>query len=142
MDRGYLCAVLQFLLKSGQYGTPLVKMPVDLTDKDNEASLELLCALFKHCECHENLPDAVSFSIHNTSQHLVVFTCFCVEIHGARCTENDACILFSVDTRNRKMSVNRKRCMGIISVHEVHHTFAVVLRYCQLLSLCLIPVVW
>ena len=71
MDRGYLCAVLQFLLKSGQYRTPLVKVPVDLTDKDNEASLELLCALFKHCECHENLPDAVSFSIHNTSQHLV-----------------------------------------------------------------------
>ena len=68
MERGYLCAVLQFLLKSGTYGTPLVKMPVD---KDNEASLELLCALFKHCECHENLPDAVSFSIHNTSQHLV-----------------------------------------------------------------------
>ena len=79
IDRGYLCAVLQFLLKSDQYSLPLVTLPVHLVDKDNEASLDLLCALFKHCECHENLPDAVSFSIHNTSQHLVYMVSRMVE---------------------------------------------------------------
>lgn len=88
MERGYLCAVLQFLLKSDQYSLPLVTLPVHLVDKDNEASLDLLCALFKHCEYHENLSDAVSlliFSIHNISQNLVymilrdflfIFFCF------------------------------------------------------------------
>ena len=76
MERGYLCEVLQFLLNSDQYGTPFVKMPVDLVDKDNEASLDLLCALFKHCEYHENLPDAVSLVIYNISQHLV-YTILC-----------------------------------------------------------------
>ena len=48
-----VCEVLHFLLRE-RYGTPLVKLPVDLVDKDNEASLDLLCALFKHCEYHEN----------------------------------------------------------------------------------------
>ena len=50
---GYLCEVLHFLLKE-RHGTPLVKLPVDLVEVDNEASLDLLCALFKHCEYHEN----------------------------------------------------------------------------------------
>ena len=45
----YLCEVLHFLLKK-RHGAPLVKLPVDLVDKDNEAALNLLCALFKHCE--------------------------------------------------------------------------------------------
>ena len=79
MERGYLCAVLQFLLKSDQYSLPLVTLPVHLVDKDNEASLDLLCALFKHCEYHENLSDAVSlviFSIHNISQYLVYMILF------------------------------------------------------------------
>ena len=34
-----------------------MKLPVDLVEVDNEASLDLLCALFKHCECHENCFD-------------------------------------------------------------------------------------
>ena len=50
MESGYLCEVLHFLLKK-RHGTPLVKLPVDLVDVDNEASLDLLCALFKHCKC-------------------------------------------------------------------------------------------
>ena len=53
MESGYLCEVLHFLLKK-RHGTPLVKLPVDLVDVDNEASLDLLCALFKHSENHEN----------------------------------------------------------------------------------------
>lgn len=60
-----------------------------------------------------------------------------VEVHGARCTENDACILFSVDTRNDKMAVNRNNVWASFPVHQVHHTSAVVLWYHQLLSLCL-----
>ena len=53
MECSYVCEVLHFLLRK-RHGTPLVKLPVDLVDKDNEASLDLLCALFKHRECHEN----------------------------------------------------------------------------------------
>ena len=50
MESSYFCEVLHFLLRK-RYGTPLVLLSVDLVDKDNEASLDLLCALFKHCEC-------------------------------------------------------------------------------------------
>ena len=50
MESDYLCEVLDFLLKK-RHGTPLVKLPVDLVDVDNEASLDLLCAVFKHCKC-------------------------------------------------------------------------------------------
>ena len=53
MESGYVCEVLDFLLKE-RHGTPLVKLPVDLVDLDNEASLDLLCALFKHRECDDN----------------------------------------------------------------------------------------
>ena len=53
MKSDYLCEVLDFLLKK-RHGTPLVKLPVDLVDVDNEASLDLLCALFKHCKCKED----------------------------------------------------------------------------------------
>ena len=53
MESGYICEVLHFLLKK-RHGTPFVKMPVDLVDVDNEASLDLLSALFKHCEFNEN----------------------------------------------------------------------------------------
>ena len=53
MESGYLCEVLHFLLKK-RYGTPLVKLTVDLVDVDNEASLDLLGALLKHCKCNEN----------------------------------------------------------------------------------------
>ena len=56
MKSGYLCEILDFLLRE-RHGTPLVKLPVDLVEVDNEASLDLLCALFKHCECHENCFD-------------------------------------------------------------------------------------
>ena len=56
MESGYLCEVLHFLLKE-RHGTSLVKLPVDLVEVDNEASLNLLCALFKHCECHEKYYD-------------------------------------------------------------------------------------
>ena len=51
MESGYLCEVLHFLLR-GRFGTPFLKISVDLVDVDNEASLDLLCALFKHCECY------------------------------------------------------------------------------------------
>ena len=51
MESGFVCEVLHFLLKkSSRYGTPLVKFPVDLVEMDNEASLDLLRALFKHSE--------------------------------------------------------------------------------------------
>ena len=50
MESGYLCEVLHFILKK-RHGTPLVKLPVDLADVDNEASLDLLRVLFKHCKC-------------------------------------------------------------------------------------------
>ena len=53
MKIGYVCEVLHFLLRK-RYGAPLVKLPIDLVDKDNEASLDLLCALFKHCKCKED----------------------------------------------------------------------------------------
>ena len=53
IECSYVCEVLHFLMKE-RYGTPLVKLPVDLVDVDNEASLDLLCALFKHREYHEN----------------------------------------------------------------------------------------
>ena len=56
MKSDYLCEVLHFLLKE-RHGTPLVKLTVDLVEVDNEASLNLLCALFKHCEWHENCYD-------------------------------------------------------------------------------------
>ena len=46
MKIGYICEVLHFLLRK-RYGLPLVKLPIDLVDKDNEASLDLLCALFQ-----------------------------------------------------------------------------------------------
>ena len=49
MEIGYLCEVLHYLLKE-RLGTPLVKLSVDLVDKDNEAALDLLCVLFKHCK--------------------------------------------------------------------------------------------
>ena len=51
MECSYVCEVLHFLLKK-RLGTPLVKLSVDLVDVDNEASLNLLCALFKHREYH------------------------------------------------------------------------------------------
>ena len=51
MESGYLCEVLHFLLRE-RLGTPFLKISVDLVDVDNEASLDLLCALFKHCECY------------------------------------------------------------------------------------------
>ena len=54
MESGYLCEVLHFLLRE-RHGTPLVKLPIDLVDEDNEAALHLLCALFKHCECYERI---------------------------------------------------------------------------------------
>ena len=50
----YLCEVLHFLLRE-RLGTPLVKLSVDLVDVDNEAALDLLYALFKHCECYERI---------------------------------------------------------------------------------------
>ena len=50
MENGYICGVLDFLLRK-RYGAPLVLLSVDLVEVDNEASLDLLCALFKHCEC-------------------------------------------------------------------------------------------
>ena len=50
MECSYLCEILHFLLKK-RHGTPLVKLTVDIVDLDNEASLDLLCALFKHCKC-------------------------------------------------------------------------------------------
>ena len=54
MENGYICEVLDFLLRK-RYGAPLVLLSVDLVEVDNEASLRLLCALFKHCECsHED----------------------------------------------------------------------------------------
>ena len=45
--------VLRYLLKD-RFGTQLVKLSVDLADVDNKASLDLLCTLFKHCECYES----------------------------------------------------------------------------------------
>ena len=45
--------VLRYFLKD-RFGTQLVKLSVDLADVDNKASLDLLCALFKHCECYGN----------------------------------------------------------------------------------------
>ena len=54
MECSYVCEVLHFLLRE-RYGTPLVKLSVDLVDVDNEAALHLLCALFKHCECYERI---------------------------------------------------------------------------------------
>ena len=53
MKIGYVCEVLHFLLRK-RCGGRLVKMPVDLVEVDNEASLDLLCALFKHCECKKH----------------------------------------------------------------------------------------
>ena len=50
---GYVCEILHYLLKD-RIGTSLVKLSVDLADMDNKAALELLSALFEHCECHEN----------------------------------------------------------------------------------------
>ena len=52
MNCGFICEVLQYLLKD-RFGTQLVKLSVDLADVDNKAALDLLCALFKHCECHK-----------------------------------------------------------------------------------------
>jgi len=54
MECSYVCEVLHFLLRE-RYGTPLVKLPVDIVDVENEASLDLLFALFKHCECYERI---------------------------------------------------------------------------------------
>ena len=51
MECSYVCEVLHFLLRE-RYGAPLVKLSVDLVDKDNEASLNLLCALFNHSKCN------------------------------------------------------------------------------------------
>lgn len=53
MNCGLICEVLRYLLKE-RFGTPLVKLSVDLADVDNKAALSLLCALFKHRECYEN----------------------------------------------------------------------------------------
>ena len=53
MEYSYLCEILHFLLKE-RHGTPLLKLTVDIVDLDNEASLDLLCSLFKHCKCKEN----------------------------------------------------------------------------------------
>ena len=54
MESSYLCEVLHFLLKE-RLGQPLVKLAVDLVEIDNEPSLDLLCALFKHCECYKRI---------------------------------------------------------------------------------------
>ena len=43
--------ILRYLLNE-RHGTQLVKLSVSQPDVDNEAALDLLCALFKHCECH------------------------------------------------------------------------------------------
>ena len=51
MESGYLCEVLHYLLQK-RLGVPLVKTTVDLVDKDNEASLDLMCALLKHCKSY------------------------------------------------------------------------------------------
>ena len=51
MEIGYLCEVLHYLLRE-RLGTTLVRISVDLVDKDNEASFDLLCALFKHCKSY------------------------------------------------------------------------------------------
>ena len=53
MECDYTCEVLHYLLKD-RFGTSLVKLSVDLVDLDNKASLDLLSALFKHRECHNN----------------------------------------------------------------------------------------
>ena len=52
MKYGYVCEVLYFLLRK-RFGCPLIDLPVHLKDVDNEATLDLLCALFKHRECYE-----------------------------------------------------------------------------------------
>ena len=49
VESGYLCEVLHYLLKE-RLGTSLVTLTVDLLDVDQEAALNLLCALFKHCK--------------------------------------------------------------------------------------------
>ena len=54
MECSYVCKVLHFLLRE-RYGTPLVKLSVDVVDVENEASLDLLFALFKHCKCYERI---------------------------------------------------------------------------------------
>ena len=51
MESGYVFEVLHYFLKD-RFGTQLITLAVDLVDADNEASLELLCALFKHRECY------------------------------------------------------------------------------------------
>lgn len=54
MESCYLCEVLHFLLRE-RYGIPLVKLSIDLVDVENEAALDLLYTLFKHCECYERI---------------------------------------------------------------------------------------
>lgn len=53
MECDYICEVLHYLLKD-RLGTSLVKLSVDLVDLDSKEALDLLSALFKHCECHYN----------------------------------------------------------------------------------------
>ena len=52
VEIGYLCEVLHYLLNN-RIWTSLVKLAVDQLDVNQEAALDLLCALFKHRECQE-----------------------------------------------------------------------------------------
>ena len=54
MECGYVCEVLHYLLKKRLGGTSFVELSTILADVDNKAALDLLCALFKHSECHKN----------------------------------------------------------------------------------------
>ena len=54
MECSYVCEVLHFLLRE-RYGTSLMKLSIDVLDVENEASLDLLFALFKHCKCYERI---------------------------------------------------------------------------------------
>ena len=51
MECGYVCEVIRYLLKN-RLGTSLVILDVLLSDMDNRAALDLLCALFKQRERH------------------------------------------------------------------------------------------
>ena len=50
MESGCCLEVLHHLLKERCGTLQLVTLTVHQVDADNEATLDLLCALFKHCE--------------------------------------------------------------------------------------------
>ena len=52
MECGHVCEVLHNLLEK-IHGTSFVELSTILADVDNMAALDLLCALFKHSECHK-----------------------------------------------------------------------------------------